>query len=266
MSAMRTVENRCEMITTVLFSVSCANRSYKAASPNASKAAVGSSKKRIWDSLMKARDRVLPIYENLAKVLDEDLVARRVTRPPNSLARRLALERNDEALRPGQKAPAFALPALDGTQVALNDVLERKELVMVEFWASWCSPCIATFPHLKRLHAAFNDKGFEIIVISIDDTFEEWEQASEEQQLPRLNVADIGGFQMQTPIAYGVSFIPKAYLIDAEGCILQKDLETDKIQEVLVARYGDSPELHVADAESNPMESAVGGDGGGLDG
>lgn len=197
----------------------------------------------------------LPIYDKLARVLDEDLVARRVTRPRNALAQRLAAEQNDDALVPGQKAPLFTLPDLNGTQVALRDVLHENELVMIDFWASWCGPCIATFPHLKRLYAAFNESGFEIIVISIDDTFEDWEQASVEQQLPWLNIADLGGFQEETPISYGVQFIPKAYLLDSKGCILQKDLEPDKIQEVLIVRYGDFPELHEIENDPGPSSS-----------
>ena len=67
----------------------------------------------------------LPLYDKIATTLeDEDLVERRVIRPRNELARRLAVKRNDELLQPGQKAPKFTLPDLNGTEFALDDVLK----------------------------------------------------------------------------------------------------------------------------------------------
>ena len=185
----------------------------------------------------------LPVFDKLAKLLDEDTVDRRILPPRNAIAQRLAVEANDEKLIPGQKAPDFNLPTLDGTQLALYEVLEDKEVVLVDFWASWCGPCIATFPDLKELYSSFGSDGFEIIVISIDDTFEEWQQASQEHDLPWLSVADIGGFGEKTPINYGVDFIPKGYFIDSKGCILQKNMKVETLRDMLEARFGGMPDL-----------------------
>lgn len=185
----------------------------------------------------------LSIYDALVRLLDEDLVARRVSRPRNALALRLETETNDDSLIPGQKAPEFALPALDGTSLVLNDILKKNEVVLVDFWASWCGPCIASFPDLKKLYTTYRESGFEIIGVSLDDTFEEWEQASLEQDLPWLDVADLGGFAADTPVDYGVSFIPKGYLIDSKGCILQKNLSVDTLTDELLARLGNGDEL-----------------------
>ena len=188
----------------------------------------------------------LPLYDKIATTLDdEDLVERRVIRPRNELARRLAVKRNDELLQPGQKAPKFTLPDLNGNEFALDDVLKRNEVVYIDFWASWCGPCIATFPALREIYSDFNNNGFEILMISIDDTFEEWEEASDEHKLAWINVADIGGFNQETPVAYGVQGIPKAFLVDSKGCILQRELSTDNLKEVLVSRFGIASESSV---------------------
>ena len=112
---------------------------------------------------------------------------------------------------------------------------KRNELVYIDFWASWCGPCIATFPALREIYSDFNKNGFEILMISIDDTFEEWKEASDEHKLAWINVADIGGFKQETPVAYGVQGIPKAFLVDSTGCILQRELSTDNLTEVLIS-------------------------------
>lgn len=183
------------------------------------------------------------IYDDLESQLEEDVYTRRLRARREMLNSYIASERIaeiDKRLVPGQKAPLFTLPDLKNDEIELLDVLESRDLVYIDFWASWCGPCIATFPKLRKLYASYKEHGFEIMLVSIDDTFEDWEEASREQDLPWLNVADIGGFEEETPVAYGVRSIPKAYLVDAKGCIIQKDLAPEVLEEVLAKRYGES--------------------------
>lgn len=189
------------------------------------------------------RSEALRVYDELAVKLDDDVVARRVTRSRETIARRIQVEENDKGLVPGQRAPEFTLASLDGEDVALYDVLAEKEIVLVDFWASWCGPCIATFPDLKKFHAAYNDDGFEIVAVSIDSTHEAWQTGSEKHELPWINLGEIESWEGEVAASYGVQFIPKGYLLDQEGCVIQKDLRPEKLKEVLVARYGEAPEL-----------------------
>lgn len=197
-------------------------------------------------------DHALRVHDELFHKLDNDVAERRLKPRRDLLANYLQMDKIDKSLVPGQKAPTFILADLQGVDIKLQDVLDANDLVYIDFWASWCGPCIATFPHLKSLYATHEEDGFEIIVISIDETFDEWEIASQEQDLPWLSVADLGGFERETPLAYGVRFIPKAYLLDSTGCILQKDLTTDTLEEVLSMRY-DEKSMPKA-TESSEME------------
>lgn len=202
------------------------------------------------------RDQAIRIYDQLAPKLDEDIVARRLTPERERLVAAIEIEANDKGLVPGQKAPEFSLPDLNGVEVALYDVVADRDLVLIDFWASWCGPCIATFPHLKKFYSAFNDDGFEIVAISIDSTHEAWAEASEEHELPWMNLGEIVESSGEIANAYGVQFIPKGYLLDTKGCVIQKDLQYENLQEVLVARYGDDPILHASEgeAEASPTD------------
>lgn len=189
------------------------------------------------------REQALTVYDELESQFDEDIFTRRLKPRRDLFNTYIRIERIteiDKRLVPGQKAPLFTLPDLQNDEIALHDVLKSRDLVYIDFWASWCGPCIATFPELKKLYTSYKEKGFEILLVSIDDTFEEWEEASREHDLPWLDLADIGGFEEETPVSYGVRFIPKAYLVDTEGCIIQKDLAPEVLEEVLVQQYGES--------------------------
>ena len=201
-------------------------------------------------------DQLAALDKLATSSLDSELIEKRVVPQRDTIFTRMETESNDKGLVPGQKAPAFTLASLDGAEVSLYETIEANNHVLVDFWASWCGPCIASFPKLKKLHAAFNDDGFEIITVSIDETFEEWEGKSNSLELPWIDLGEVEGeeFQGATPVAYGVGWIPKSYLIDNKGCIVDKDLEGEELQELLVAEHGDRPELQ-EEAEEEAVET-----------
>ena len=131
----------------------------------------------------------------------------------------------------------FVASTLDGESVRLADVRTESKLVLVEFWASWCGPCRVEIPHMKEAYARYRDKGFEIVSFTIDNDREDWEVASEEEQLPWH---DLGmGEDADAPRAYNVTGVPKNYLVDsASGEILAKDLRGHHLDEKLAELLG----------------------------
>lgn len=153
---------------------------------------------------------------------------------------RIEQQKNDKKLIPGQKVPDFTLVNLDGEEVSLYDVLKESDSVLIDFWASWCGPCVASFPKLKELRATYGEEQFEVVAISIDTSHEDWATGSDQHEIPRINLRELESWDGEVATLYGVHFIPNSYLIDSDGCVVQKDLPSELLEEVLVSRYGET--------------------------
>ena len=160
---------------------------------------------------------------------------------------RIEQQRNDKLLIPGQKVPDFTLVNLEGEEVSLFKVLEESNTVLVDFWASWCGPCVANFPKLKELRNTYGEEGFEVVTISVDTSHEDWSTGSVEHEIPWINLGELESWDGEVATMYGVHFIPKSYLVDGDGCILQKDLPIDLLEEVIISKFDEA-----VDEESSP--------------
>ena len=117
----------------------------------------------------------------------------------------------------------FTGETLDGDSVQLADIRADSKIVLVEFWASWCGPCRTEIPHMKQAYEEHQPNGFEIVSFTIDDEREDWVLASDEEDIPWLNLGM--GREAEAPTAYSVTGVPDNYLVDsATGEILATDL------------------------------------------
>jgi len=111
--------------------------------------------------------------------------------------------------------------------------------VLIDFWASWCGPCIAEFPSLKEAYGRFRDKGFEVLGVSIDKNRNSWLDAVKKHELPWPQVIDRQGDEAIALKKYAASVIPTTYLLDPNGKIIAKNLKGKALEAFLEQVLGD---------------------------
>lgn len=130
-------------------------------------------------------------------------------------------------------AYAFELQDLDKTPHSLRDF--RGQLVLLNFWATWCAPCIAEMPALNELHEHFRDRGFQVVSISTDPARDEAKvrEFVEKHSLSFLVLRDP---EMSSIPEYGINGFPESFFISPEGKLLRVLDPKTKLQLLRIAK------------------------------
>lgn len=122
----------------------------------------------------------------------------------------------------GATFPDFSVQDLDGNDLTLSDY--RGKVVLVDFWATWCMPCISELPTLMAAYNRFHADGFEIIGISLDQDREMLLKFLKQQKMswPQFYDGEVWGNELA--LKYGIQSIPSSYLLNREGKIIARQL------------------------------------------
>lgn len=137
---------------------------------------------------------------------------------------------------PFEYAPEIVMNDRDGKPLSLSSL--RGNVVLIDFWASWCKPCREENPNVVRMYETYKNKGFTVFSVSLDDNKESWLKAITADNLSWPNhVSDLTGWQSSAAVDYGVNAIPATFLIDGEGKVIGTNLRGPdlerKLQEIL---------------------------------
>ena len=129
----------------------------------------------------------------------------------------IAREKAKEALVEGVPLKDFGVKDAAGNTVKLSDIVARNKYTILEFWASWCQPCRAEIPNLKKAYEKYKSKGLEIFAVSLDEKAEAWLGAVEKENTPWLNYHDPAHFNGEAARLYAVDAIPASFLFSRDG-------------------------------------------------
>jgi len=135
----------------------------------------------------------------------------------------------------GQAAPDISLTKPDGTQLSLHSL--KGKLVLIDFWATWCAPCVKEQPELKSLYSKFhkhvNDDQFEILGVSFDKNGDSWQKAIERLDISWPQVSDLKFWKSPVAKVYGIEELPFNVIVDAQGKVIAVSLHGKELEEFI---------------------------------
>lgn len=118
----------------------------------------------------------------------------------------------------GQQAPDFEFTTIEGKKMKLSDL--KGKVVYLDFWASWCGPCMQEVPHAQKLEEHFSGRDVVFLNISLDEKAEAWKNAIKKKQIQGMHTRQDGGWKAPVAVQYGIQGIPAYFLIDKNGKIV----------------------------------------------
>ena len=140
----------------------------------------------------------------------------------------------EQKVATGKQFLDFTLPNPAGEMISLSDFVGNHDFVLLQFWASWCPPCIRSLPELREFYAATNRTQFEVFAVSLDTDKERWETAIATHRLPWTQVSDLAEWtNSAVRQLYAVASIPTKILIDRSGTIVGRNPSIDEMTQLL---------------------------------
>jgi peroxiredoxin len=131
----------------------------------------------------------------------------------------------------GQPAPWTFLPTNDNKTLSLAQY--KGKYVLLDFWASWCGPCLQNLPVVKELYNTNHNRNFDVVGISLDQEKDSWINAINNHHLPWAQVSDLKGWKNAVATLYDIKAIPQYILVDPAGRIVANSNELAPIKQQL---------------------------------
>ena len=133
----------------------------------------------------------------------------------------------------------FSMTDIDGKEVNVTDEFAKHKITLIDFWASWCGPCMQEMPNLVRIYGKYKDKGLGIVGVSLDEDKSQWTEAVSSMGMVWTQLSDLQGWNNSAAQKYGIQAIPFTVVVDSTGKVLDAGLRGEQLETEIAKLLGD---------------------------
>lgn len=190
-------------------------------------------KASLYVDVLQAFEKGATVLKQVKTDFPNTQAAKKIDEFLTQLAPQIEMEKIQSALKPGIVLPDFNVKDLAGEPLSIAKY--KGKVVLVDFWATWCGPCVGELPNVIAAYQKYHAKGFEVIGISLDRDVAALKTFITEKGMPWPQHLDKEGDLLSK---YGFIGIPSTFLLDGEGKIIAKNLRGEELGVELEKKFG----------------------------
>lgn len=195
-------------------------------------------KAALYQSVFQQPDKAAEMFKQLQLDFPGTASAKKADQAIAGIKQGEEARKIQEALAIDSAFPDFDVKDLDGKPLKVANF--KGKVVMIDFWATWCGPCVGEVPNVAAVYQKYHDKGFEIIGVSLDREGDKDKMISftKEHNMPWPQFYDGKYWQNELSVKYGIRSIPATFLLDGSGKIIAKNLRGEALEPAVKKALG----------------------------
>jgi len=188
-------------------------------------------KATVYWSVVDNSEKGIALIRQIKKDYPNTTVGRDADRIISSIQQHEESRKIRRTLTNGAKFPDFSEKDLLGNPLSVSQYEDK--VVLVEFWATWCVPCVAELPNILKAYNKHHSNGLEVIGISLDQDEQKLKSFLKAKEIPWVQYFDGKGWENKLAVKYGIDLVPATFLLDRQGKIIGHDLSGEALEEAV---------------------------------